>query len=53
MRDKRLLALALVLALVGGFCAGWWYRNRTDESVEQRAHLAAEQMRDAVRSLTR
>ncbi len=52
-RDRAVLLLFLVVAALVGFGLGWWVRDRTDDSVEHRAHEAAEHMRDAVRSLTR
>jgi hypothetical protein len=52
MRTK-LFILILVLAALGGFYAGWWYRGRTHPSVEDRIHEETERLRDATRALTR
>jgi hypothetical protein len=52
MKNGRLLALLVVLAAAAGFAAGWWYRDRSGDSIERRTKEAAEHMRDAVRSLT-
>ncbi len=50
---NRLFALFLVLAALGGFYAGWWYRGRSNPSVEDKLHEATERLRDAGRALTR
>ena len=43
--------LSLAVALLLGLALGLWLRS--DDSVEGRAHRAAEQMRKTIRSLTR
>jgi hypothetical protein len=48
----RILLLALALAAAAAFAAGWWWRGRSGPSLEERAHEAAEQVRDAVKSVT-
>ncbi len=52
MRTK-LFVLFLVLAALGGFFGGWWYRGRSNPSVEDKIHEATEHLRDAGRALTR
>lgn len=52
-RAPLVFLLSLLVAALLGFGAGWWLRDWSDDSVEHRAHEAAEHMRDAVRSLTR
>jgi hypothetical protein len=52
MRPERsVFILSLVVALLLGLAMGWWLRS--DDSVESRAHRAAEHLRGAIRSLTR
>ncbi len=51
--ERAVFVLSLVIAAILGLGLGWWLRGSTDESVESRAHKAAEHMREAVRSLTR
>lgn len=52
MRNVRLLVLVAVIFAIAGFAAGWWYRDRSDDSIERRAREAAGHMRDAARALT-
>jgi hypothetical protein len=53
-RARVIFFLCLVAAALLGIGLGWWLRDASDEdSVEHRAHQAAEHMREAVRSLTR
>ncbi len=52
MRIGRLLLLLVAAALAVGFAAGWWYRNRSDDSIEHRTREATEHMKDAFRTLT-
>ncbi len=53
MRNGKLLVLLLLVAAAVGFAAGWWYRDRHDDSIEHRTREAAEHMKDAVRALTK
>ncbi len=50
---RAVFVLSLVIAAIVGLGLGWWLRGATDESVESRAHRAAQHMREAFRSLTR
>ncbi len=52
MRNGKLLAFIVLVAAVAGFAAGWWWRDRHEDSIERRTHEAAEHMKDAVRALT-
>jgi hypothetical protein len=52
-RDRLVLLLSLVIAALLGFGVGWWFRDASDDSVEHRAHEAAQHVRDAFRALTR
>jgi len=52
-RQRAVFLLSLMVAALLGFGVGWWLRDRTDDSVESRAHRAAQHMRDAFHSLTR
>ncbi len=52
-RDRAVFLLSLIVAALLGFGIGWWLRDRSAESLEQRAHHAAQHVRDAFRSLTR
>jgi len=47
------LIISLVVAAIIGLWLGWRLRDHSNDSVESRAHRAAERMREAVRSLTR
>ncbi len=52
-RDRLVFLLSLVIAVLLGLGLGWWLRDRSDETLEHRARMAAHRMEDAVRSLTR
>ncbi len=51
--ERAVLLLSLVIAAIIGFGLGWWLRDSSTDSVESRAHHAAQHMREAIRSLTR
>jgi hypothetical protein len=53
MRNGKLLALIVLVAAIAGFAAGWWYRDRSEDSIERRTRDAVEHLRDAGRALTR
>lgn len=53
MRHGKLVALLVLVAATAGFAAGWWWRGRSDHSIERRAEEAAEHMKDAVKALTK
>ena len=48
---RAVFVLTLVFALLLGLGLGWLLRS--EDSLEGRAHQAAERMRNAIRSLTR
>jgi hypothetical protein len=50
---RRLVALALLVAAILGFIAGWLARVWSRPTPEQRAHEAVEDLRDRVRELTK
>ncbi len=51
-RARLVFILTLLLAALLGFGIGWWLRDGAEEPLEQRAHHAAQHVRDAFRSLT-
>jgi hypothetical protein len=50
---RRSLVVAVVLAALFGFCAGWMVRTRDAQTVEDRAHEAVEHLRKSLEGLTR
>jgi hypothetical protein len=52
-RDRVRLLLALLLAGLLGFGAGWWLRARSDTPLEVRARNALLHVREAFHELTR
>ena len=52
-RDRLVFLVSLLIAALLGIGLGWWIRDRSDDSMEHRAHQAVEKVRGAFRSLTR
>ncbi len=51
MTPLRTLVIAIVVAAVLGFAAGWYARVCAEPTLESRAHEAAETVRGRVRDL--
>jgi hypothetical protein len=52
-RNRARLLLALLLAGLLGFGAGWWLRARSNTPLEVRARKAVMHVREAFHTLTR
>jgi hypothetical protein len=52
-RNRGWLLVALLLAGLLGFGAGWWFRAHSDTPLEARARAAVMHVREAFHSLTR
>ncbi len=50
---RRLVILAVLMAVLVGFVAGWFARLWSHPTVEERAHETLEDLRGRVRDLTK